>query len=127
MARRNPYVGSPVAVQQALQLAYDLRAEIKKNVRKDLKRGINAKIVGKQELDQYIVQCNPKAPRRRREAWWYEAVMQRLIDTVLALRSENTTLRREVGRAARLDEVHVYGEDVGVGPQANAGRADGGS
>jgi hypothetical protein len=107
---RNPYQGSPIVVQQALQLAYNLRAEIKKKVRKDLKRGINTKIVGKQELDQYIVQCNPKAPRRKREAWWYEAAMQRLIDTVLALRSENTALRREVGRAARLDEVHVQDE-----------------
>lgn len=124
MPKRRPYAGSPLIVQEALQLAYDLRHQIKKQVRKDLKRNINTKIVTKQELDQYVIQCNPKAPRRRREAWWYEAAMQRLIDTVMILREENAALRREVGRAARRDEVHVQNEAIRDRVAGDADRAD---
>lgn len=110
MRKRSKYDGTPVALQEALKLTYELRARVKTRVKKDLKRNVNTKIVGHQELDRYILQCDPKAARRKQEAWWYEAAMRRLIDTVLVLRAENGSLRRELGRVNRssdeeLDEV----------------------
>lgn len=104
------YLGANANMQQLLQMTYDLRAQVRDQVRKDVKRGVSTAIVGKQELDQYILQCNPKAPRKKRDPVWYEAAMGRLVHTVLVLRAENGKLRRELGREERRD-----GDEAGQG------------
>jgi hypothetical protein len=99
--RRNSYKGASPEVQKAMEAVFELRSVVRKRTNAALKQKKSMAIVGQQELDGYILQCNPKIVRKRRDAVWYEHAMQRLVHTVLVLREENKSLRKELGRAER--------------------------